>query len=816
MYFLQISACLLLAGGSLHGVDFEKEIAPLFGRLCLDCHDTATLKGGVGLETYYHAHLPTDAGAAIFTPGDTAKSVLLHVVQETDPEKRMPPKGDPLSPDEIALLKRWVEEGAKWPDDGWRPPLHWSYLAPKKSAPPTAAAPPGARHPNEIDFFITAELGKNGLALNPEADPANLLRRVSLDITGLPPTLAQVNDFLADPSFAHYTRLVEELLASPAYGEKWAVPWLDLARYADSEGYQRDAPRNMWPWRDWVIAALNADMPYDRFSIEQLAGDLLPDATESQKVATAFHRNSPLNLEAGTDPNEDHYKQIVDRVNTTGTIWLGSTVGCAQCHNHKYDPLSAKEYYELFAFFNNSPMESKQQGTEMGMSNMVHIGPVMEVTRSTADIDAELEAEAAYESHLATLRRDILKAVDVQLRNDPKARDALPEEVKKILEQDREMDLNQCRTISSKLALKNPGMGRRLEEAGIMETRLTEQRKKEVRILQELPEPRATFVAKRGDFLAPGEPVAPATPAVLHPFRDDYPRNRLGLAQWLVDPANPLVARAYVNRLWIEVFGQGLVTTPEDFGTQGEKPTHPALLDTLAVAFIGEDGWSMKKALRRIVLSATYRQSIVVSGTAAARDPRNQLLWRHPGHRLSAEMIRDQALAISGLLSTRSYGVSVRPYQPDTFWRKTAGASETYYVPSPGDDAHRRGVYTLWRRNAHYPSFANFDAPDRSACVVKRDISNTPLQALTLLNDPVYVEMADAFGKRIKNEGGATLEARLQWAFRTTLTRAPSEPEFQLLHSAFETVRAESGSEEKAWREIATILLNLHETINRS
>lgn len=815
-HLLRIAACLLCAGGSLRGVDFEKEIAPLFERRCLECHDTATLEGGIGLETHYHAHLPTDAGAAIFTPGDAAKSVLLHVVEETDPEKRMPLKGAPLSPDEIALLKRWVNEGAKWPDDGWRPPVHWSYLAPKKSVPPTGAALPEARHPNEIDFFIIAELGKNGLALNPEADPANLIRRVALDITGLPPTLAQVDAFLENPSFAHYTRLVDELLASPAYGEKWAVPWLDLARYADSEGYQRDAPRNMWPWRDWVIAALNADMPYDRFSIEQLAGDLLPDATESQKVATAFHRNSPLNLEAGTDPNEDHYKQIVDRVNTTGTIWLGSTVGCAQCHNHKYDPLSAREYYGLFAFFNNTPMESKQEGMEMGMSNMIHIGPTMEVTRSTADIDAELEAEAEYETHLAALRRDILKAVDARLTRDPKARDALPEEVKKILEQDRAMDLNQCRTISSKLALKNPGMGRRLEEAGIMETRLAEQRKKEVRILRELPDPRPTFVAKRGDFLAPGEPVAPATPAVLHPFRDDYPRNRLGLAQWLVDPANPLVARAYVNRLWIEVFGQGLVTTPEDFGTRGEKPTHPALLDTLAVAFIGEDGWSMKKALRRIVLSATYRQSIVVSGTAAARDPRNQLLWRHPGHRLSAEMIRDQALAISGLLSTRSYGVSVRPYQPDTFWRKSAGASEIYYVPSPGDDAHRRGVYTLWRRNAPYPSFTNFDAPDRSACVVKRDISNTPLQALTLLNDPVYVEMADAFGKRIVREGGETVESRIHWAYRTALTRAPRESEFQLLHSAFETVRAESGSEEKAWREIATILLNLHETINRS
>ncbi len=309
--------------------------------------------------------------------------------------------------------------------------------------------------------------------------------------------------------------------------------------------------------------------------------------------------------------------------------------------------------------------------------------------------------------------------------------------------------------------------------------------------------------------------MRPATPASLHPFPDELPRNRLGLAKWLVDPANPLVGRAFVNRLWIELFGQGLVTTPEDFGEQGERPTHPELLDWLAAAFVEDDAWSMKRAIRRIVLSATYRQSVAVNAGAAGLDPRNQLLWRHPGHRLGAETIRDQALAIGGLLDRRLYGVNVRPYQPATFWRKGAGQSEVHYLPSQGSDAHRRGVYTLWRRNAHYPSFANFDAPDRTACVVQRDLSNTPLQALTLLNDPVYVEIAEAFGKRIVDEGGADTGERIDWAFRTALTRAPAEPERQLLLSAFETVRAELGSEERAWCEVATILLNLHETINR-
>jgi len=817
----RIRVCLIgtlfLIGTRGSGVDFEKEIFPIFEARCLDCHDTATLKGGIGLETFYHAHLPTDGGEAIFTPGDVEKSVLFHVVSETDPEKRMPPKGEPLSPGEIELLKRWIEEGAKWPDDGWRPPKHWSYVSPKRTAlPEVDHARLENRHPNEIDFFITEKQQEHRLTLNPETEPTRLLRRVFLDITGLPPSIEQTDAFLSDPSFAHYTGVVDELLASPTYGEKWAVPWLDLARYADSEGYQRDSPRSMWPWRDWVITALNEDKPFDQFSIEQLAGDLLPNATESQKIATAFHRNSPLNLEAGTDPNEDHYKQIVDRVNTTGTIWLGSTVGCAQCHNHKYDPISAKEYYELFAFFNNTPMESKQEGMEMGMSNMVHIGPVLEVTRSTADIDAELSAEAEYETFLSGIRSDLLQAVDKHVKKDPKGRESLPEEVQKILEGEQEMNLNQCRTLSTKLALKNPGMSRRFEEAEIMENRLKEQRKKEVRILQEMSEPRPTFVAKRGDFLSTGEKVSPATPAALHPFPDEFPRNRLGLAKWLVDPANPLAARAYINRLWIELFGQGLVTTPEDFGSQGEKPSHPELLDWLAVALVEDDHWSMKKALRRIVLSATYRQSIAVNPKASEIDPRNQFLWRNPGHRLGAEMIRDQALAISGLLSEKRFGVNVRPFQPATFWRKSAGASEEYYVPSQGEDAYRRGVYTLWRRNAHYPSFANFDAPDRSACVVKRDISNTPLQALTLLNDPVYVEFAGAFGKRIAKEGGDGLDEQLEWAFRTALTRTPRAPELELLRSAYETVRSESGSEEKAWREIATILLNLHETINRS
>ncbi|MEM9282465.1 MAG: PSD1 and planctomycete cytochrome C domain-containing protein [Verrucomicrobiota bacterium] len=798
-------------------LDFEKDVLPIFEATCLDCHDRDTLKGGVGLDSFYHATMPTDAGDSLFVPGKPEDSVLYHVVVESDPEKRMPPKGDPLYPDEIEILKRWIEEGAEWPDDGWRPPVHWSFEKPERSAPPAANEMLQGRDRNEIDRFIAAKLAEKDMTLNPEAEPERVLRRLSLDLTGLPPTVEQIDAFLADPSEEHLARFVDELLASPAFGEKWATQWLDLARYADSEGYQRDAPRNMWPYRDWVIQALNEDMPFDQFSIEQLAGDLLPDATESQQVATAFHRNSPTNLEAGTDVMEDFYKVVVDRTNTTGTIWLGLTVGCAQCHNHKYDPISAKEYYELFAFFHNTPVETKQQGKEFGMSALKHIGPTLAVTTTKEDQAFERVAAAELEVKRSKLEEKMRPIAMRALERKEKDQQKLPEKSVRFLDSGKPLTVAQMKVIQKELAGGNAGgIGRSMTELEIMSDRLTAMREKTVRVMQEIEEPRQTFIAKRGDFLTRGQEVFPATPAALHPFPEDLPKNRLGLAQWLVSPENPLVARTFVNRLWIEIFGQGLVTTPEDFGTQGELPTHPELLDWLAVTFIEEDGWSLKKALRRIVLSTTYRQSIAMNPNFGEADPRNQLLWRHPGHRLGAETIRDQALSVSGLLSERMHGVHSRPYQPDTIWQRTAGATETYYIPSKGEDAYRRGVYTIWRRNNPYPMFINFDATDRGVCVIQRDVSNTPLQALNLLNDPVYVEMAEAFARRIATEGGQSLDDRIEWAFRTVLARFPRESEHQLLESAFTSVLGDSNSEQRAYFELATILLNLHETINRS
>lgn len=799
-------------------VDFANDVLPILEERCLGCHDRYTLEGGVGLETFYHATLPTDGGDSLFVPGRPDESVIYRAVTASDPEQRMPLDEEPLSDEQIATLRRWIEAGAVWPDDGWRPPVHWSLVPPERPAVP---APPSAmlagRDANEIDHFIAMRLHENGLGFNAEAEPARLIRRVYLDLTGLPPSLVEVDAFVADPTFERYKTVVDSLLASPAYGEKWAIAWLDLARYADSEGYQRDAPRSMWPYREWVIDALNQDLPFDQFTVEQLAGDLLPGATESQIVATAFHRNAPTNLEAGTDPREDRYKVIVDRVNTTATIWLGLTVGCAQCHNHKYDPISAKEYYELYAFFDRTPMETRQLGDKMGMSGLEPIGPTLQVMRTAADNASIGHATDQYERTRRKIESAIREACSEVVDRRPEASKAVPDGVLEILESDEPMSLKQCRTVFSKLlGGKDARLKRQLDQAQVMLERLERLRQNSVRVMREDDEMRATYIAKRGDFLNPGQQVYPATPAALHPMDDSLPGDRLGLARWLVDPANPLVGRTCINRLWIQLFGQGLVTTPDDFGSQGAVPTHPRLLDWLAVAFIEDDRWSMKQAVRRVVLSATYRQSIQVRADAAEIDPRNQLLWRHPGHRLPAEIIRDSALSISGLLSGATGGGTVRPFQPATFWRRTAGAGEELYLPSAGADAYRRGVYTLWRRNAHYPSFANFDAPDRTACTVQRDVSNTPLQALTLLNDPAYVEIAKAFGTRIANEGGDTLDQRLQWAFRTTLARRPSEAEAAVLRSAYEAVLDRGGSATEAHVEIATILLNLHETIHRS
>ena len=680
-------------------------------------------------------------------------------------------------------------------------PDHWAYVAPLPDWPKEAS----------VDYFIDLGLERAGLEAQPQADPARLIRRVYLDLIGLPPSIADVDRFMADPSDAHFERLVDRLLASPRFGEKWAIGWLDLARYADSDGYQRDGFRNVWPFRDWVIRAFNADMPFDQFTIEQLAGDLLPNPTQAQLIATGFHRGPILNLEAGTDPEEDRIKQGFDRVNTTGSVWLAISLDCARCHDHKYDPFSMEDYYSLLAFFNNTEIEGRRKP---GGNNaaMEYIGPDVTVPFTEEEIRRREEAGK---------KRDRAKQVFVEKMVDACA--DFPKE--KLAEFDKEtvsLFHKKNRTFKEAKALKRKifAEGETAEMLTRFETEVYEHKKHAEegffqigfasRVMKEIDQPRETFVMKRGNFLAPGKKVSAATPGALHGFPDDAPKNRLGLARWLVADDNPLTARVAVNRLWAELFGRGLVTTMEEFGSQGQPPTHPELLDWLAVTFRDQDAWSMKKTIRRIVLSAAYRRSAIASAEQRASDPRNTHYSRGPSNRLGAELIRDNALTISSLLSDEMFGEPVRPIQPDNVWRVVGEVDNNYYL-SDGGDLHRRGIYTIWRRSAHYPSFANFDAPNRGACTVQRQTSNTPMQALTLMNDPAYVEMAEAFALRVQVETTEKeLDEQLEHAFRLAVARKPSAEELAVLRK----VHAK-GIEGDPWFDVATTLLNLHETITK-
>ena len=695
--------------------------------------------------------------------------------------------------------------------------LHWAYELPTKPNLPLVKHADWAR--NGIDFFCLSRMESRGHTPKERESSARLIRRVFLDLIGIPPPIEKVDSFLLDPSDQHLEKIVDELLSSNRFGEKWALGWLDLARYADSDGYQRDGFRNVWPYRDWVIRAFNSDMPFDQFTIEQLAGDLLPEATKDQIIATGFHRGPILNLEAGTDPEEDRVKQVVDRVNTTSTVWLGTSMECTQCHDHKHDPFSIRDYYSMFAFFNNTPIEGKRRpgGNDASMD---YAGSDINVPVPTDELNKRDEAENKAregEKNYVTKVEELCESF---------SDDQLNELVEK---HPKEVDLIRKSKIDFKEALK---ISKALFQKGKYSKSLNELQKQIAnnnnrskggtfqigytsRVMREMGKKRGTHIMLRGDFRNIGKKVSADTPESLHLFRKEYPRNRLGLAQWLVSQENPLTARVTVNRIWAELFGRGIVTTIEDFGTNGAFPTHPKLLDWLAVTFQSEDSWSLKKTIKRIVLSSVYLQSFTVSKLERDKDPDNSYYARGPSLRLPAELIRDNALFISGLLSTKMYGMPVRPFQPANFWRVIGEVDNKYYA-SENEDLYRRGIYTIWRRSAHYPSFANFDAPSRGACKVIRKSSNTPLQALTLLNDPVYVEIAKAFADRIKKET-AKLNApkQLEYAFRLALSRYPNGAEITALKNIYFTALDTEGSAESAWFEIANTLLNLHGTITK-
>jgi hypothetical protein len=955
-------------------VDFNRDVRPILSDHCYQCHgpDTGKRKADLRLDldpTGQKRETP------VIVPGKPAESALVQRVSAGDERDRMPPAkfARPLSAKQIETLRAWVQQGGKWEK-------HWALV------PPVRPEVPGTSHPgtNPIDAFVFARLEKEGLAPSPDADRTTLIRRMTFDLTGLPPTPAEVEAFINDRDPKAVERLADRLLASPRYGERMAWKWLEAARYADTNGYQTDGARDMWRWRDWVIEAYNRNMPFDQFTVEQLAGDLLPKPTLDQRIATGFNRNHRGNAEGGIVPEEYAVEYVVDRVETTATVWLGLTLGCARCHNHKFDPFSQQEFYQLFAYFNNVP--EKGRAVKVGNSPPYIKAPTREQQKRLAELDGKVRAaerawadlqgevaraQAQWERTAAPLiggdwvpERGLRKRFQFDARNTPTVRegkaahlpgrtagalafdgklfvdagdagafgyddrfsfavwvkpgkltgavlsrmapepegegyaielidgalrvaltkrwldDALRVETGRVLVPDRWQhlavtydgsrlaagvkvyvdgveqrtkvlldELNQTFRTTEPLRIGTAGEPEKrfrgqmedlrlyvrvLEPAEvavlavsadlptIIEQRPDRRTQRErdklrmyflesaapgeickaylglreirdertkswesvptVMVMEELPKPRDAFVLVRGEYDKKGAKVAPAVPAALPPLPRDAPNNRLGLARWLIDSANPLTARVTVNRMWQLHFGKGLVRTSEDFGTQGEFPSHPELLDWLAIEFV-KSGWDVKHVHRLIVTSAVYRQSSRVTKALFERDPENRLLARGPRLRLSAEMIRDQALFVSGLLVEKQGGPSVKPYQPAGLWNELSGTGD--YQQDSGENLYRRSLYTFWKRTVPPPTLGVFDTSMRETCWVRETRTNTPLHALTLFNDVTFVEAARALAQRVMREE-VTLETRVAKAFRSLTARAPTEREMRVLLAAYE------------------------------
>lgn len=760
---------LLLVQPAVAEPDYAAEVRPILARHCFACHGADPESRAADLRL----DIPStsqDAAHAI-VPGRPADSELIRRIGHSDPELRMPPSksGPGLTPAEIQVLTQWIAAGASYQ-------AHWAFVAPVRPAVPDVTDAGWCR--SDLDRFVLHRMQKQRLQPSEEADAWTLVRRVSLDLTGLPPTPDIADRFAADPSDASYEQMVDELLQSPRFGEHWASMWLDLARYADTKGYEKDLPRDIWRYRDWVIDAFNSDMPYDQFTCEQLAGDLLENATTSQILATAFHRNTMTNDEGGTDNEEFRIAAVKDRVDTTVQVWMGLTAGCAKCHSHKYDPISQVEYYQLMSFFNQTqdadrPDDSPRLAT-----------PTPTQQRRLQQLT---EQQAALQSDNTDSAQAALKALTAQLK-------AVQQEI-----------------------VQTP-------------------------VMRELPPEsrRTTHVHIRGNFLDLGDAVSPGFPEAFASAgsgaRIPADGSRLSVAQWLMSDSNPLTARVAVNRVWSRFFGRGLVETEEDFGTQGSLPSHPELLDWLALEFRETHRWSFKQLCRAIVLSAVYRQSSIVADSSQNPDRVNRWLSRGPRVRLSAEVVRDQALAAAGLLSEKMGGPSVMPPQPPGLWRTTY--SKLKWETSAGEDRYRRALYTFLRRTSPYPSLISFDATSREVCQIRRIRTNTPLQALVLMNDPVYLEAAAALADSARRYSATTLDEQLRLMFRRVLIRPPADAEIlrlkQLYHeaiteyrkqpeSAGELLAAASISEAQtsepsqlaALTMVATVLLNLDETVTK-
>ena len=724
--------------GGAPAPDFRRDIAPVLQKRCVACHSAARREAGLRLDGPGFLRRGGDSGPAV-VPGRSGESLLVRLVTAVG-ERRMPPAGPRLPAGDVQRLRQWIDAGAKGGEDAAE--SHWAFRVPVQVSIP---APNGRGDLHPVDAFIEQRLQRDRLAPNPPAGRPALLRRLSLDLLGLLPEPGELERYVADSSPSADEALVDRLLASPHFGERWGRHWLDLARYADSDGYEKDLPRpTAYVYRDWVIDAVNRDLPYDVFTRDQLAGDLVPGAGTREKIATGFHRNTLKNREGGIDPEEDRVKCNVDRVSTTGTIWLGLTVACGECHSHKYDPLTQREFYGLYAFFN-------------------------------AAMEADVPLAAG----------------------EPSAK---------------------------------PPAGKPAEPPKAM-------------ILVENPSPPATYLHIRGDFLRKGEAVTAGVPAFLHPMKipagvpEARRPNRLDLAAWLTAPENPLTARVAVNRVWQHLFGRGLVATPDDFGTRGERPSHPALLDWLAVHYSkpadqGGLGWSLKKLIRFLVTSQAYRRSSADRPDLRRRDPRNVLLARQSRFRPEAEIVRDLHLSAGGLLHRAVGGPSVRPPLPADI-AALGYANSVKWAESPAPERYRRGMYIFYQRTVPYPMLSTFDAPDANNACTRRERSNTPLQALTLLNDPVFHEAAQALGRRVMKERQGTGE-RLRHAFRLCLTREPGSDEVARLlalqsrsardfeadpkrAAQFSGGRAgePDAAEAASWVVVARVLMNLDEFLTR-
>ena len=806
-------------------LEYNRDIRPILSENCFYCHGPDANKREAKLRLDIRDEALKQKA---FIPGDAAGSELVKRLFSKDEDEVMPPPEAhrTVTAAQKETLKRWIAAGAPYEE-------HWAFVAPRRAPLPTV----GERHP--IDTFVTERLKQAGLTLSAEAPREILLRRLALDLTGLPPTPEETATFVADRSPDAYEKQVDRLLASPHYGERMILPWLDASRYADSNGFQQDGDTFQWVWRDWLVRNLNADKPFDQLSTEMLAGDLIPNATLDQKIATAFNRNHILNGEGGNIAEEQRYVSLFDRVDTVSTTWLGLTLACAQCHDHKYDPLTQKDYYSLLDAFNHAPERGVPGG---GPSRFRLDQPLLEVPTpeqviQLAKLEADYETKNKESAALQAKAYETWLALPLEKKGvlDDKLKALLAPGAKPTAAQQKTLVAHYNKNVFPDDRKKSPAF-KAIDDAKTAATKFKSSEDYARVMIMSDATARVTNILDRGAYLSKKEKVTFNTPAFLPKLPANAPANRLGLAQWLFTPNHPLTARVQVNRLWETVFGVGIVRSSEEFGSQGDLPVHPELLDWLAGEFV-RSGWDTKHMLKLMFTSRAYQQSSASSATLNERDPDNRLLARGPRFRPSGELLRDQALAVSGLLSVKMYGPPVRPMRPASGLSAAFGGSNDW-TTSPGEDARRRSVYTDTRRNSPYPSFTTFDAPNRETCTLRRGRSNTPLQAFVTLNDPVFVEASQGLARRLLKEGPKDTAGRLQLAYRLCVARGADAQEVKaletLLQRSLTAYRADPalatkmatqpiGAADKgadvaelaAWTAVASVVMNLDEFLMR-